>query len=377
MAQPLPALPPRTGPAEQAALNAAYGRLAAAAHLLPIKVTRFYADKLAAELAALGHTEGPLHRVVYPDAARLATRAPGEVADFVDDRSNMKTASRSIVQKYADRVLFLATPVCAAHCQYCFRQDVLTEMHGEDPADLALSLAALVDHVTADPRIREVILSGGDPLTLSRRALALVLDTLGALPQLQSIRLHTRCAVFAPGFFDKGEKIALLARPRVRLVHHIVHPYEICGEVADLLARLQAAGVRQYNQFPILRGVNDDAGLLALLLRLLDEVGVRNLSIFAPDPINHSAAFRLTLDRLFAIHDRLSAETPSWINATALTFDSPQGKFRREHLVARDRSAGTALFRHRGRDITYHDLPAALDVPGDPATMLWRGETGL
>lgn len=374
MAEPALALSLQTSPAEQALLNADYARLAGEAHLLPVKVTAFYAAKLKAELAALGHTEGPLHRVVYPSRERLSQRAPGEVADFVDDRANMATASRAIVQKYADRVLFLVTPLCAAHCQYCFRQDVLSEMHGDDPADLSDKLEALVAHVRARPAVREVILSGGDPLTLSPDALHRVLARLQGLEQLNSIRLHTRCAVFAPQFFLKGEKYRLLAGPKLRLVHHIVHPYEVCGEVADLLDRLDGLRVRQYNQFPILRGVNDDAGLLALHLRRLDERGVRNLSIFAPDPIHYSAAFRLPLDRLFAIHDRLSAETPSWINATALTFDSPLGKFRREHLVARDRAAGMALFRHRGRDIPYHDLPADLDVPGDPATLLWRGE---
>jgi lysine 2,3-aminomutase len=363
-----------TNPADQAALNAAYGRLARAAHLLPIKVTGFYKAKLEAELAALGHTDGPLHRIVYPSKERMTDRAPGEVADFVDDRANMASAGhRAIVQKYADRVLFLATPVCAAHCQYCFRQDVLTQMHGEDPVDLDDRLAALVEHVERDASITEVILSGGDPLTLSPAALERVLSRLRALPQLNSIRVHTRALVFAPQFFAHGDKAAILARADVRLVHHIAHPYEICGEVAAALTHLNGLGLRNYNQFPILRGINDDAGLLAFHIRRLDELRVRNLSIFAPDPINYSAAFRLTLDRLFTIHDRLSATTPSWINATALTFDSPQGKFRREHLVSRDRAAGTALFRHRGQDILYHDLPAALDMPGDPSVMLWQG----
>ena len=361
-----------TSPADQAALNLAYGRLAQVAHLLPIKVTAFYRAKLEEELAVLGHTDGPLHRIVYPSAERMAVRAPGEVADFVDDRSNMQTASKAIVQKYADRVLFLATPVCAAHCQYCFRQDVLTQMHGQDPVDLDEKLAALVEHVERDPRITEVILSGGDPLTLSPAALERVLTRLRALPQLNSIRVHTRTLVFAPQFLRHGDKAAILARADVRLIHHIAHPYEVCGEVAAALMHLNALGLRNYNQFPILRGINDDAGLLALHLRRLDELRVRNLSLFAPDPINYSAAFRLTLDRLFAIHDRLSASTPSWINATALTFDSPQGKFRREHLVSRDRDQGTALFRHHGQDILYHDLPAALDKPGDPSTLLWR-----
>jgi len=372
LALPASLLPSPTGPAEQAMLNAAYDRLAAEARLLPIKVTGFYGKKLAAELAVLGHTEGPLHRIAYPSRERLSQRAPGEVADFVDDRANMKTGSPAIVQKYADRVLFLATPLCAGHCQYCFRQDVLAEMQGEDPADLSETLEALVAHVRANPAITEVILSGGDPLTLSPAALGLVLDRLRGLAQLTSIRLHTRVAAFAPQFFAKGDKIRLLAEADVRLVHHLVHPYEVCDEVADMLRRLNAAGIRQYNQFPILRGVNDDAGLLARHIRRLDELRVRTISLFAPDPIHYSAAFRLTLDRLFALHDQLSAETPSWINAAALTFDSPLGKFRREHLVSRDRARGLALFRHRGRDIPYHDLPEALDLPGDPAVMLWR-----
>ncbi len=183
MAYPALSASRQTGAAEQATLNAAYGRLARAAHLLPIKVTAFYRAKLEEELAALGHTDGPLHRIVYPSAERMAVRAPGEVKDFVDDRSNMAPGGRrAIVQKYADRVLFLATPVCAAHCQYCFRQDVLTQMHGEDPVDLDEKLEALAEHVGRDPAITEVILSGGDPLTLSAAARERVLARLRALP---------------------------------------------------------------------------------------------------------------------------------------------------------------------------------------------------
>lgn len=365
-------LGPSPSPADQAALDAAYGRLAAAERLLPIKVTAFYQRKIDREVAALGHRNGPLHRVLYPSAERLVLRAPGEVADFVDDHANM-AAPDSVIRKYRDRVLFTPTPVCAAHCQYCFRQDLLSEQHGRGRPDLEAKLAALLAYLDAHPEVGEVILSGGDPLSLGTAALARILAALRARPQLGSIRLHSRALVFAPRVFDDPRKIAVLAEAGVRLVFHIVHPYELCAEVTAAIARLTGAGISCYNQFPLLRHINDHVDVIALLLRRLDELKLRNLSIYAVDPVKHSAAYRVSLTRLFALQDALFETTPSWINATAFTFDTPWGKVRREHLVAWDRAAGLATFRRAGRDIPYHDLPAELDRPGDPKVMLWQG----
>ena len=365
-----------TTPAEQGELDAAYAALAVRERLLPIKVPAFYQRKLDEEAAALGHTEGPLHRMVRPTRERFGAPAGGEVPDWVDDRANMPVpGSRAIIHKYADRVLFMPTSVCAGHCQYCFRQDVLTDAHAEggDLKGLGAEVERLTAYLGSRPEVSEVVLSGGDPLTLSLRDLALVLQGIRTVPTIRSIRLHTRTPAFAPKIFGDDKKLDLLAEAEVRLVLHFAHPYEICGEVAEVLDRLDRHRIRLYNHFPLLRGVNDHRDVLARLIETLDDHRVRTLSVYVPEPIRHSAPFRVTLDRFFALQDELTATTPSWINAVRFTLDSPVGKVRREHVVARDRSAGLVTFEKAGQRFVFPDFPNELDVPGDRDTLLWKG----
>lgn len=365
--------PPGTSPAEQAALDARYDALARAERLLPIKITGFYARKLDAEVAALGHTDGPLNRAARPPRERFDLAAGHEVADWVDDRSNMPVpGSAAIIHKYPDRVLFMPTSVCAGHCQYCFRQDVLTDQHEAGRTAVAAELDALVAYLATRPLVREVILSGGDPLTLPTRDLALILTTLKALPRPPAIRVHTRALVFSPKAVADPERIALLAAADVRLVLHVIHPYEICPEVESAIAALRRADVRLYNHFPLLRGVNDDPDLLIDLVTRLDDNRVRTLSVYVPEPIRFSAPYRIGLKRLFALQDAFVAAAPSWVNAVRFTLDSPLGKVRREHIEAWDEARGLVTFAREGRRFVYPDFPAHLDVPGDPDVMRWR-----
>jgi KamA family protein len=366
--------PGPTTPAEQAVLDARYDDLARRERLLPVKLTAFYRAKVEAEVAALGHTEGPLHRTVRPTRERFAPDVGGEVADWVDDRSNMPVPeSRAIIHKYADRVLFMPTSVCAAHCQYCFRQDVLADAHEAGRTGVAAELERLVAYLSVRPGVSEVILSGGDPMTLPLRDLALILRTLRELPRIRSIRIHTRTLAFAPKAFADPAKLDLLAEADVRLVFHFVHPYEVCDEVAAVLKDLRRRDVRLYNHFPLLRGVNDHVDVLARLIERLDDERVRTLSVYVPEPIRHSAPFRLPLARVFALQDELTARTPSWINAVRFTLDSPIGKVRRENVAHWDAAARRVVFRRDGQTFAYPDFPAELDVPGDPAVLLWRG----
>ena len=368
------AAPAPTTTAEQAGLDARWQELARRERLLPIKITGFYQDKLDAEEAALGHTEGPLSRTARPTRERFSLGVGDEVADWVDDRSNMPVpGSAAIIHKYADRVLFMPTSVCAGHCQYCFRQDVLSEAHEDGRTAVAAELDRLVAYLGERPAVSEVILSGGDPLTLPLRDLALVLRRLKGVPTLRSIRIHTRALAFSPKIFADPAKLDLLAEADVRLVFHFVHPYEVCGEVAGVLKALRARDVRLYNHFPLLRGVNDHVAVLRALIERLDDERVRTLSVYVPEPIRHSAPFRVGLKRVFALQDALVATSPSWVNAVRFTLDSPIGKVRREHVVAWDEAAGRVTFRREGQSFVYPDFPADLDVPGDPAVMLWRG----
>lgn len=363
----------RTGVAEQALLDARYDELAARERLLPIKIPAFFAAKVDEEVRTLGHTEGPLHRMVRPPRERFADHAVGEVPDWVDDRSNMPvTGSHAIVHKYADRVLFMPTSVCAGHCQYCFRQDVLTDAHEDGRTAVADELDRLVAYVSSRPEVSEVVLSGGDPMTLPYRDLEAVLVRLRALPQLRSIRLHTRALAFQPKIFSDPAKVDLLARTNVRLVLHFAHPYEICPEIRSVLDRLSAAGIRLYNHFPLLRGVNDHVDVLARLVEVLDDARVRTLSVYMPEPIRYSAPWRVPLSRFLSLQDELTTTTPGWINAIRFTLDSPIGKVRREHIVDWDHAANRVTFERQGRRFVYPDFPAAMDHPGERAILLWK-----
>lgn len=339
--------------------------------LLPVKISPFYLQKVAEEVATLGKADGPLSRCAIPPTKRIQLRAPGEVADFVNEREQMPdTAPHTIVQKYRNRLLFLPTDVCAGHCQYCFRTNVLTEQHQTKLPQLEEKIDQLIKYLEEHPEVEEVILSGGDPLMLPPKALCSLLRRIKAA-KIENIRVHTRTLVYAPQVFD-DERCEALAEAKVRVVHHMVHPYEICDTVRAKIQKLNESGIRSYNQFPVLRKVNDHVEVLTRLLRELDELGIRNLSMFIPDPIDYSATFRIPLERLFKLIDKLNWTTSSWLNSTRLVMDTQFGKVRREDLKHRDKERGIATFEREGITIDYPDFPEELDDPGDRNTLLWK-----
>jgi KamA family protein len=351
-------------------LNSAYQSLAAREGLLPIKVTPFYQKKVDEEVAALGSTDGPLYRAVYPVEERLNLHAPNEVKDWVGDRANMaEEGAGFVIQKYDDRVLFLPTSVCAAHCLYCFRQDVLSENKAKEP-DLDEKLAVLARHLHAHPETSEVILSGGDPLMLSAAQFEKIFTVLREIETVKEIRLHTRAPVFAPSVLTE-DKIRLLAEHKVRVVFHIIHPYEVCEEVAAAIARLHEAGVRLYNHFPLLRKINDHADVLCALITRLERLGVRTYSVYVPEPIPFSASTRLTFRRACRLIDEVKKRLPGWADFR-FCLDTPVAKVGREHLIASEDSSNALVFFYDGQRIRYPDFPESLDEAGNIETLLWK-----
>jgi KamA family protein len=352
-------------------LNSAYQSLAAREGLLPIKVTPFYQKKVDEEVAALGGTHGPLYRAVYPVEERLTLHAPNEVKDWVGDRANMDQAGAGyIIQKYEDRVLFLPTSVCAAHCLYCFRQDVLSENKNSQEPGLDEKLEVLRQHLRVHPKTREVILSGGDPLMLSAGQLEKILAVLREMETVQEIRLHTRAPVFAPSVLTE-DKICLLAENKVRVVFHIIHPYEVCGEVETVITRLHQAGVRLYNHFPLLRKTNDHADVLCSLITRLENLGVRTYSVYVPEPIPYSASTRLTFRRACKLIDEVKKRLPGWADFR-FCLDTPAAKVGREHLIASEDSSNTLVFFYDNQRIRYPDFLESMDEAGDVEVLLWK-----
>lgn len=365
----------RTTLTEQLQINKDFQNLSKQESLLPIKVTPFYRKKLDEEARVLGHTEGPLHRVAYPSREKIEVRAPGEVADFVDDRHNMPDGVPNVViRKYKNRILFLPTSICAGHCQYCFRQDVLSEQHDNVADSLENKLLLLKEYLKGKSEIKEVILSGGDPMILPFKKLQLIINTLKDEIGIESIRIHTKTICYSPHVFHDEEKLRLLGKAKVRMVFHIVHPYEVCDEVSATIQLIQKHQIRCYSQFPLLRNINDNPDLLIYHLQKLDELGIRNLSIFIPDPIFYSGAFRVSLGRIFDLIDQFNWRSPSWINSTRFVLDTPVGKVRREDMKHYDKATETAVFEREGKRIQYPDFPASLDRAGDLRTLLWKNK---
>ncbi|MBI3420062.1 MAG: 4Fe-4S cluster-binding domain-containing protein [Proteobacteria bacterium] len=277
-----------------------------------------------------------------------------------------------LIQKYSDRMLFLPTSLCAAHCLYCFRQDVLSENKDRLEPGLDKKLKVLVQHLRKHPQTREVILSGGDPLMLSAGDLEKVFAALRDVETVTDIRVHSRAPVFAPAILSDS-KLRLMAESRVRFVFHIIHPYEICEEVAALITRMRAAGLRLYNHFPLLRKINDHAQVLRALIQKLQALEVDTFSIYVPEPLEYSAAYRLPFRRACKLVDETRAGLPGWADFR-FCLDTPLGKVGREHLVAQDTASNTLVFMVEGKRVRYPDFPAEMDEAGDLKTLLWKKE---
>jgi lysine 2,3-aminomutase len=352
-------------------LSARYARLVEEEGLLPVRVTPFYLKKIEKEIRRVGRG-GPLYRAAFPTEERLSRVEDDEPRDFIGEFSYMPVADAPfILRKYENRLAFLVTETCFGHCQYCFRTYKLSidknTSHKSAPPSLEEKTAVLKKYLAAHPEIREIILTGGDPLTLDDAALAFLCAALGAW----ELRVHTRAIAYEPERLSET-LITLFSRHKIRLVFHIIHPYEICETAAEKIAALSACSVRLYAQFPLLRGINDHYRTLTALFEKLDALGVRPLSVFIVEPNKFSGAFRLPFARIESLINAIHWNTPSWMNALRFTLDTAIGKVRREDIVQRQN--GEIIFEREGRRTAYQDFPAAFDIPGDPALLLWKDE---
>lgn len=254
-----------------------------------------------------GDPHDPLLRQVLPLAEELAP-APGFVADPVADHAAQ--VAPGVLHKYHGRALLIATGACAVHCRYCFRRDYpYAESHaGADDWSRAL------DYAAGDSSLREVILSGGDPLSLSDRRLGSLLAGLDRIPHLERIRIHSRQPIVLPERID-ADFLAMLAQTRLRpvLVVHANHPREIDPTVRAALERLAQAGVTLLNQSVLLRGVNDDAAVLAELSEALFAARALPYYLHLLDRVRGAAHYEVNETEASAIMARLLERLPGYL----------------------------------------------------------------
>lgn len=282
-------------------LEASLATSPAASAAFPLLVPRAFLARMRH-----GDPHDPLLLQVLPRAAEDEPRA-GWVDDPLEEAAAL--AAPGLVKKYDGRALLLATGACAVHCRYCFRRAFPYADAGAGSAAIDAAVAALA----ADPSIREVILSGGDPLLLDDDRLAALLERLVTLPAVRRIRLHTRLPVVLPSRVTPRLVALLAALPAPPVVViHANHPAEIGGDVPEALRRLAGAGVILLNQAVLLAGVNDAlSALVGLSERLLD-CGVIPYYLHLPDRVAGTGHFDVPHDVALRLHDELRATLPGY-----------------------------------------------------------------
>lgn len=274
----------------------------AAARLFRLRVPRGYVARMRP-----GNPDDPLLRQVLPLAAE-GVSVPGFNSDPVGDLSTM--AVPGLLHKYQGRVLLVTTGACAIHCRYCFRR----HFPYTDANPAADGWREALAHIGSDPSIREVILSGGDPLTLPDAKIGGLVDALAAIAHVRRVRLHTRLPIVLPERVTEGLCDAL-ARTRLQsvVVVHANHPNEIDARVAEALERLRRTGSTLLNQSVLLKGVNDDAEVLGVLSESLFAAGVLPYYLHLLDKVEGAAHFDVDEARAQHLWEQLSVRLPGYL----------------------------------------------------------------
>ena len=273
-----------------------------AARMFPMRVPRSFVARMRR-----GDPTDPLLRQVLPVAEELEHTA-GRSSDPLQEADARRAPG--LLHKYRGRALLIATGACAMHCRYCFRREFPYEDQQSDTGRWHDALAALA----ADPSIEELILSGGDPLSLGDARLHSLSRALADIPQLRSLRLHTRNAVVLPSRVDDGLVEWIKGLPwRVTVVLHVNHAQELEGDAVEAIARLRDTGALLLNQSVLLRGVNDDAATLVALSKRLHELGVLPYYLHLTDAVNGTAHFDVDELRGRAIVDALARALPGYL----------------------------------------------------------------
>ena len=273
-----------------------------AAATFPLRIPQDFLARIR-----VGDIDDPLLRQVLPQAAELE-----DVAGFSADPLAEQHAlvAPGVLHKYPGRALLIVTGACAIHCRYCFRREFPYAAAQPTMVDWQPAL----DYLRADPSLREVILSGGDPLTLSNQRLARLFDGLESIPHLQRLRIHSRIPVVLPQRIDDGLLVCLeKTKLQPILVIHANHPREIDTAVVQSLRGLARVGITLFNQSVLLRGINDDAAVLAELSEVLFAARVTPYYLHMLDPVRGTAHFAVKESVALAIMKALRERLPGYL----------------------------------------------------------------
>lgn len=254
-----------------------------------------------------GDPEDPLLLQVLPQKVELE-RVPGYSDDAVGDLD--ARAAHGVLHKYEGRALLIASGACAVNCRYCFRRHF---PYGEEIAASGKWREALA-HLRSDPGIHEVILSGGDPLSLSTAKLREFTEGLAEVPHVRRLRIHSRLPVVLPERID-AEFLDWLGSVRLQKVVmiHANHANELSADVGEACRRLQEHGVTVLNQSVLLHRVNDTLEALAALSERLFEFGVLPIYLHQLDRVHGSAHFEVPDASALRLMEALRGRLPGFL----------------------------------------------------------------
>ncbi|NUN13309.1 MAG: KamA family radical SAM protein [Myxococcales bacterium] len=255
------------------------------------KIFKVRAPKSYIDLVNPSDPHDPIAAQFFPDERELRFLS-GELPDPIGDK-RWEKAPR-LVHRYPDRVLLFPTFQCAVYCRYCFRKERIND-EGEGFSKAAI--ASALSYIASQPELREVILSGGDPWTLSDRQLKQLRIELEKISHLRLLRVHTRVPVVLPRRVTSDLVDALRGRLMVCVVMHFNHPREITNDAIVACQRLREGGFMLLNQTVLLRGVNDDETTLKTLMQeLVYSLGAKPYYLHHCDKTRGIGHFRTTIE---------------------------------------------------------------------------------
>ncbi|MCX4192849.1 EF-P beta-lysylation protein EpmB [Methylophaga sp. OBS1] len=268
----------------------------------PLRVPQSYINKMR-----YGDKQDPLLKQVLPlidESLEIA----GFGRDPVGDQ--LAVTGPGILQKYQGRALLVTTGACAIHCRYCFRR----HFPYSDSNPLASQFNETLAQLQADTHINEVILSGGDPLSLSDDKLSRLVAELEQIPHLKRLRIHTRLPVVLPERIDANLlKWISDCELKVVMVIHANHANEIDEDAELALLKLQQAGCQLLNQTVLLRGINDSVDALVNLSERLNDVNVMPYYLHLLDKVAGAAHFDVTEASAIGLLDKIRTQLPGYL----------------------------------------------------------------
>ena len=305
----------------------------------------------------------PIRRTMIPVGGELV-RGYGEAEDPLGEDADSPVPG--LVHRYPDRVLFLVTNFCATYCRYCTRARVVGhtgEFHFNQPQQ-----QTAIDYVAAHPEIRDVLISGGDPLTLGDGRLEWLLSSLRAIPHVQFLRIGTKVPVVLPMRITPELTSILRRFHPLWMSIHFQHPDEVTPEVAEACTRLADAGIPLGSQTVLLRGVNDDVATMRELVHRLLMIRVRPYYLYQCDPISGSEHLRTPVSKGLEIIAALRGHTTGY-GAPTFVVDAPGGggKIALAPDMVVGREGRDLLLRNYAGEIwRYPDIEGALEEQAEP-----------